>query len=112
MSSKRVKTLRNSTNVFLALLLAEFAICSSQSNQARSPRASFHARVLSEQNVFGTDVYPLTPQVNWKETGYRTETAGRTALAIALSGMMADGVTTRAEACEIVRQMCYQTLTA
>jgi predicted TIM-barrel fold metal-dependent hydrolase len=55
--------------------------------------------------LFGTDLYPLTPQVGWEETGYETETAGRTALAIALTGMMEDGEITRAEASEIARQV-------
>ncbi len=55
--------------------------------------------------LFGTDLYPLTPQVNWEETGYETETAGRTALAIALTGMMQDGEITREQASEIARKV-------
>jgi hypothetical protein len=55
--------------------------------------------------LFGTDLYPLTPQVNWEETGYQTETAGRTALAIALTGMMEDGEITRAEASQMARKV-------
>jgi uncharacterized protein len=55
--------------------------------------------------LFGTDLYPLTPQVNWEETGYQTETAGRTALAIALTGMMQDGEITRPEASQIARKV-------
>ncbi len=55
--------------------------------------------------LFGTDLYPLTPQVNWEETGYQTETAGRIALAIALTGMMDDGEITREEASEIARKV-------
>jgi uncharacterized protein len=51
-----------------------------------------------EKVLFGTDLYPLTPEVNWEETGYQTATAGRTALAIALTGMMQDGEITREEA--------------
>ncbi len=48
--------------------------------------------------LFGTDLYPFEPQVNWEETGYQTATAGRWALAVALTGMMQDGEITRAEA--------------
>jgi len=55
--------------------------------------------------LFGTDLYPFEPQVNWEETGYETATAGRTALAIALTGMMQDGEITRAEASEIARKV-------
>jgi hypothetical protein len=55
--------------------------------------------------LFGTDLYPLTPQVNWEETGYQTATAGRTALAIALTGMMQDGEITREQASDIARKV-------
>jgi predicted TIM-barrel fold metal-dependent hydrolase len=55
--------------------------------------------------LFGSDLYPLTPQVNWEETGYETVTAGRTALAIALTGMMQDGEITREQASEIARKV-------
>jgi hypothetical protein len=55
--------------------------------------------------LFGTDLYPLTPQVNWEETGYQTETAGRTALAIALTGMLEDGEITRDQASDIARKV-------
>ncbi len=55
--------------------------------------------------LFGTDLYPSTPQVNWEETGYATATAGRTALAIALTGMMQDGEITREQASDIARKV-------
>ena len=55
--------------------------------------------------LFGTDLYPFIPQVNWEETGYATTTAGRTALAIALTGMMNDGELTRDKATEIARKV-------
>lgn len=55
--------------------------------------------------LFGTDLYPFEPQVNWEETGYETATAGRTALAIALTGMMQDGEITREQASDIVHKV-------
>jgi len=55
--------------------------------------------------LFGTDLYPLTPRVNWEETGYETVTAGRTALAIALTGMMQDGEIAREQASEFARKV-------
>jgi len=55
--------------------------------------------------LFGTDLYPFEPQVNWEETGYETTTAGRTALAIALTGMMQDGEITREQASDIARKV-------
>jgi len=60
-----------------------------------------------EKVLFGTDLYPLTPQVNWEETGYQTETAGRTALAIALTGMMQDGEITREQASSIAHMVLH-----
>src|SRR5271166_3599593 len=59
--------------------------------------------------LFGTDLYPSTPQVNWEETGYATGTAGRTALAIALTGMMQDGEITREQASDIARKVMRET---
>ncbi len=55
--------------------------------------------------LFGTDLYPFEPQVNWEETGYQTATAGRTALAIALTGMLQDGEITREEASDFARKV-------
>ena len=60
-----------------------------------------------EKVLFGTDLYPLMPQVNWEETGYQTETAGRTALAIALTGMMQDGEITRPQASAIAHLVMH-----
>lgn len=65
----------------------------------------FMLEFYPDKVLFGTDLYPLTPQVNWEETGYQTETAGRTALAIALTGMMQDGEITRAQASEFARKV-------
>jgi uncharacterized protein len=65
----------------------------------------FMLEFYPDKVLFGTDLYPLTPQVGWEETGYQTETAGRTALAIALTGMMQDGEITREEASEIARKV-------
>jgi hypothetical protein len=65
----------------------------------------FMLEFYPDKVLFGTDLYPLTPQVNWEETGYQTATAGRTALAIALTGMMQDGEITREEASEIAHKV-------
>ncbi len=65
----------------------------------------FMLEFYPDKVLFGTDLYPFEPQVNWEETGYQTETAGRTALAIALTGMMEDGEITRAQASEIARKV-------
>lgn len=67
----------------------------------------FMLEFYPEKVLFGTDLYPLTPEVNWEETGYQTETAGRTALAIALTGMMEDGEVTRHEAEYIAHRVMH-----
>ena len=65
----------------------------------------FMLEFYPDKVLFGTDLYPFEPQVNWEETGYETETAGRTGLAIALTGMIEDGEITRAQASEIARKV-------
>ncbi len=67
----------------------------------------FMLEFYPEKVLFGTDLYPLTPQINWEETGYQTETAARTALAIALTGMMLDGEITRQQASTIAHMVLH-----
>jgi len=55
--------------------------------------------------MFGTDLFPGSPQVDWEEVGYQTSQAGRTALAIALTGMMHDGEITREQASSIAKMV-------
>ncbi len=64
-----------------------------------------------EKVLFGTDLYPFEPQVNWEETGYQTATAGRTALALALTGMMLDGEITREQASTIAHMVMHDNAT-
>jgi hypothetical protein len=65
----------------------------------------FMLEFYPDKVLFGTDLYPFEPQVNWEETGYETANAGRTGLAIALTGMMEDGEITRAQASEFARKV-------
>jgi uncharacterized protein len=58
-----------------------------------------------EKVLFGTDLSPGTPQIDWEEIGWQTTHAGREALAIALTGMMDDGEITRARALDIARMV-------
>jgi predicted TIM-barrel fold metal-dependent hydrolase len=58
-----------------------------------------------EKVMFGTDLFPGTPQIDWEEIGYQTVEAGRTALAEALTGMLRDGEITRAQASAIARMV-------
>jgi len=56
-----------------------------------------------EKVLFGTDLSPGTPTIDWEEIGWQTTTSARDALAIALTGMMNDGEITRSRALEIAR---------
>jgi uncharacterized protein len=58
-----------------------------------------------EKVLFGTDLSPGSPQIDWEEIGWQTTTSAREALAIALTGMMNDGEITRARAIEIARMV-------
>ena len=58
-----------------------------------------------EKVLFGTDLSPGTPKIDWEEIGWQTTASGREALAIALTGMIDDGEITRARALEIARMV-------
>ena len=55
--------------------------------------------------LFGTDLYPGTPEIGWEEIGWQTTQSERRALAIALTGMMNDHEITRAQAEMIARDV-------
>jgi predicted TIM-barrel fold metal-dependent hydrolase len=58
-----------------------------------------------EKVLFGTDLSPGTPSIDWEEIGWQTTTSAREALASALTGMMNDGEITRPKALEIARMV-------
>jgi hypothetical protein len=60
-----------------------------------------------EKVLFGTDLYPNTPEINWEEIGWQTSQSGREALAIALTGMMQDGEITRERALELAHMVLH-----
>ncbi|MCA1630446.1 MAG: amidohydrolase family protein [Acidobacteria bacterium] len=53
--------------------------------------------------LFGTDLFPGSPEIDWEEFGWQTTTTARHALALALTGMVRDEEITRARAAEIAR---------
>lgn len=76
----------------------------------------FSPRVLSEtlrywltlypgKVLFGTDLFPGSPEIDWEEFGWQTTTTARHALAIALSGMVRDEEISRERASEIARMV-------
>lgn len=60
-----------------------------------------------EKVMFGTDLYPNTPEINWEEIGWQTTHSGREALAIALTGMIADGEITREQALHLAHMALH-----
>ncbi|HVG28415.1 MAG TPA: amidohydrolase family protein [Pyrinomonadaceae bacterium] len=76
----------------------------------------FSPRVLSEtlrywltlypdKVLFGTDLFPGSPEIDWEEFGWQTTTTARRALALALTGMVRDEEITRERAAEIARMV-------
>lgn len=60
-----------------------------------------------EKTLFGTDLYPNTPEINWEEVGWQTTQSAREALAIALTGMIQDGEINRVRAIELARMVLH-----
>ena len=60
-----------------------------------------------EKVMFGTDLYPNTPEINWEEIGWQTTMSAREALAIALTGMMQDGQITRERALQLANMVLH-----
>jgi uncharacterized protein len=60
-----------------------------------------------EKVMFGTDLFPNIPEINWEEIGWMTSTSGREALAMALTGMMEDKEITRERALELAHMVLH-----
>ena len=58
-----------------------------------------------EKIMFGTDLYPNTPEIDWEEIGWQTTQEARQALAIALTGMIEDKEISRERALELARMV-------
>jgi uncharacterized protein len=58
-----------------------------------------------EKIMFGTDLFPGTPEIDWEEIGWQTTQEAREALAIALTGMIEDKQLTRERALELARMV-------
>ena len=61
--------------------------------------------MFPEKVLFGTDSEPFAPAWSWEETGWLTTKTAREALALALTGMLADGEITRERASELARMV-------
>jgi uncharacterized protein len=60
-----------------------------------------------EKVMFGTDLYPNTPEIGWEEVGWQTTQSAREALAIALTGMIQDGEITRERALKLAHMVLH-----
>ena len=60
-----------------------------------------------EKVLFGTDLYPNTPELDWDVIGWQTTHSAREALAIALTGMIDDHEITRARALELAHMVLH-----
>jgi len=60
-----------------------------------------------EKVLFGTDLYPNTPEIGWEEIGWQATDVSRRALAVALTGMMRDGGITRERAVQLARMALH-----
>ena len=60
-----------------------------------------------EKTLFGTDLYPNTPEINWEEIGWQTTQSAREALAIALTGMIQDGEISRERALVLAHMVLH-----
>jgi predicted TIM-barrel fold metal-dependent hydrolase len=96
----------------VAAMLAKpniFADISAQSYGLSPPLLAASLRpwleLYPEKVLFGTGALPLTNELGWEETAWLGVTNARTALAMALGGMVEDGVVTRARALEIARMV-------
>ena len=72
------------------------------------PGVRFMLEWYPEKVLFGTDLFPGSPQVDWEEVGYQTAHKARLALAEALTGMLQDNEITREQADQIAREVMRQ----
>jgi predicted TIM-barrel fold metal-dependent hydrolase len=60
---------------------------------------------VPEKVLFGTDAFDITPEVGWPELAWLSNRSAREALALALTGMIADGQIPRERALELARMV-------
>ena len=58
-----------------------------------------------EKVLYGTDLFPGTPEMDWDVIGWQANATAREALAMALTAMVRDGEITRARASELARMV-------
>ncbi|HTG94225.1 MAG TPA: amidohydrolase family protein [Pyrinomonadaceae bacterium] len=97
--TKEVAFLMNKANVYADFSAQTFLL----SPRKLSEVLRDWLELYPEHVLFGTDLFPGTPEIGWEEMGWLTSNTGRQALALALTGMMNDGLITRERARELAR---------
>lgn len=62
---------------------------------------------MPEKVLYGTDTFPGPPELDWDVTAYQTDATAREGLALALSGMLADGLITRSRALTLAHMVLH-----
>ncbi len=75
------------------------------SNRALSAVVRDWLEWYPEKVLFGTDLSPGTPEMNWEESGYVAATTAREALALALTEMVNDREINRGRALQLARMV-------
>ena len=97
--TKEVAFLMNKANVYADFSAQTFLL----SPRKLSEVLRDWLELYPEHVLFGTDLFPGTPEIGWEEMGWLTSNTGRQALALALTGMLNDGLITRERARELAR---------
>jgi predicted TIM-barrel fold metal-dependent hydrolase len=75
--------------------------------RALSENIRYWLELFPEKVLYGTDLYPATPGIDWEEVGWLTNDVGRRALALALTGMLHDGEITRPRALQLAKMALH-----
>ena len=97
--TKEIAFLLNKPNVFADFSAQTFLL----SPRRLSEVIRDWLELCPEKALFGTDAFQLTPEIGWEEAAWFTTTTAREALAMALTGMIDDGLITRERASELAR---------
>jgi predicted TIM-barrel fold metal-dependent hydrolase len=101
--TKEMGGLMSKPNVYAVFSAQTFLIYPRElSGTLRNWMETFPDKIL-----FGTDAFSFGPEVDWGEVAWLSNSSARTALALALKGMMNDGEIDRARALELARMVLH-----
>jgi len=103
--SKEVSYLLSKPNVYADLSEQTWLL----SSRALSAVVRDWLEWYPDKVLYGTDLAPGPPELDWEEVGWVENQTARQALAIALTGMMNDGEITRHQASQIMHMVLHDT---